>query len=62
MKLGGIHQKVIAADKAGAEIFLAPNEDGKKDSNYQMRLKRQRILEPTWRLFLLIRLMKQSIF
>ena len=34
-KIGGIEQKVVAADKAGAEIFFAPNENGEKDSNYQ---------------------------
>ncbi|WP_071395448.1 SepM family pheromone-processing serine protease [Bacillus tuaregi] len=33
-KIGGIEQKVIAADKAGADIFLAPNEAGSKSSNY----------------------------
>ncbi|MEH7882888.1 SepM family pheromone-processing serine protease [Bacillus sp. JJ1609] len=34
-RIGGIQQKVVAADKAGAEIFFAPNEEGAKDSNYQ---------------------------
>lgn len=34
-KIGGIEQKVVAADKAGAEIFFAPNGNGEKDSNYQ---------------------------
>ena len=29
----------MAADKAGAEIFFAPNEKGKSDSNYQIALK-----------------------
>jgi PDZ domain-containing protein len=38
-EIGGIHQKVIAADKVGAEIFLAPNQDGKQGSNYQIALK-----------------------
>jgi Lon-like protease len=33
--IGGIEQKIVAADKAGAEIFLAPNEGGAEDSNYQ---------------------------
>jgi PDZ domain-containing protein len=37
--IGGIDQKVIAANKAGAEIFLAPNENGVKNSNYQVALK-----------------------
>ena len=34
--IGGIHQKVVAADKAGADIFFAPNEKGVKDSNYRV--------------------------
>nr|WP_295971528.1 SepM family pheromone-processing serine protease [uncultured Bacillus sp.] len=34
-RIGGIEQKIIAADKAGADIFLAPNENGDKGSNYQ---------------------------
>lgn len=38
-RIGGIEQKVIAADKAGADFFFAPNEKGKKDSNYQAALK-----------------------
>ncbi|WP_071459338.1 SepM family pheromone-processing serine protease [Bacillus massilinigeriensis] len=32
--IGGIEQKIIAADKAKAEIFFAPNEGGAKKSNY----------------------------
>lgn len=32
--IGGIEQKIVAADKAGAEIFFAPNEKGSKKSNY----------------------------
>ena len=38
-EIGGIHQKVIAADKAGADIFLAPNQNGAKESNYSIALK-----------------------
>lgn len=38
-RIGGIEQKVVAADKAGAEIFLAPNENGVKDSNYKVAAK-----------------------
>jgi len=37
--IGGIEQKIIAADKAGAEIFFAPNEKGAKDSNYRAAVK-----------------------
>lgn len=40
--IGGIEQKIVAADKAGAEIFLAPNEKGAKNSNYQDALKTAR--------------------
>lgn len=38
-RIGGIEQKVVAADKAGADIFLAPHEEGAKESNYQAALK-----------------------
>ncbi|WFA07402.1 SepM family pheromone-processing serine protease [Bacillus sp. HSf4] len=37
--IGGISQKVVAADKAGADIFFAPNEGGKKGSNYEEAVK-----------------------
>ncbi|MEH7414217.1 SepM family pheromone-processing serine protease [Neobacillus drentensis] len=37
--IGGIEQKIVAADKAGAEIFLAPNENGSKTANYRDALK-----------------------
>ncbi|MEH7334919.1 SepM family pheromone-processing serine protease [Neobacillus drentensis] len=37
--IGGIEQKIVAADKAGAEIFLAPNEKGAKGSNYKAAVK-----------------------
>jgi PDZ domain-containing protein len=37
--IGGIEQKINAADKAGAEIFFAPNEKGAKDSNYRAAVK-----------------------
>lgn len=37
--IGGIEQKIVAADKVGAEIFFAPNENGAKDSNYNDALK-----------------------
>ena len=38
-KIGGIEQKIVAADKAGAEIFLAPNENGAANSNYEEAVK-----------------------
>lgn len=37
--IGGIEQKIVAADKAGADIFFAPNEEGEKDSNYRAAVK-----------------------
>lgn len=33
--IGGIEQKIVAADHSGAEIFFAPNENGASHSNYQ---------------------------
>ncbi len=38
-RIGGIEKKVVAADKAGAEIFLAPNEAGAEDSNYKAAVR-----------------------
>ena len=38
-KIGGIEQKIVAADKAGAEIFFAPNENDEKDSNYHRAIQ-----------------------
>ncbi|MCM3713085.1 PDZ domain-containing protein [Alkalihalobacillus oceani] len=37
-RIGGAAQKVVAADKEGAEYFLAPNENGAPDSNYEEAL------------------------
>jgi len=38
-RIGGISQKIVAADKSGVEIFFAPNELGSPTSNYQEALK-----------------------
>ncbi|MFE8703650.1 SepM family pheromone-processing serine protease [Cytobacillus sp. FJAT-54145] len=38
-RIGGIEQKIIAADKVGADIFFAPNEEGAEDSNYKAAVK-----------------------
>ncbi|EIJ81613.1 PDZ domain-containing protein [Bacillus methanolicus PB1] len=38
-RIGGIEQKIVAADKAGADIFLAPNEKGAHGSNYEIAVK-----------------------
>ena len=34
-RIGGIEQKIVAADKAGAEIFLRQMKMDEKDSNYR---------------------------
>ncbi len=34
-RIGGINHKIIAADKAGADIFFAPDDAGAEASNYQ---------------------------
>lgn len=36
LRIGGIDKKVVAADREGIEIFFAPNENGEKDSNYEV--------------------------
>lgn len=38
-RIGGIEQKIVAADNAGADIFFAPNENGAADSNYLAAVK-----------------------
>ncbi|MTH52615.1 PDZ domain-containing protein [Bacillus mangrovi] len=37
--IGGISQKIVAADQSGADLFFAPNEGGRKGSNYQEAVK-----------------------
>ena len=37
--IGGIAQKIVAANKAGVQIFFAPNENGSSESNYKEALK-----------------------
>jgi len=34
-RIGGISHKVVAADRAGADIFFAPDDRGEEDSNYR---------------------------
>lgn len=38
-RIGGIDKKIIAADKKGIDIFFAPSENGRPDSNYQEALE-----------------------
>src|SRR5699024_6788980 len=33
-RIGGIDKKVVAAHRAGIDLFFAPSENGKSDSNY----------------------------
>ncbi len=37
--IGGIDQKVVAADKAGKDIFFAPNQNGAENSDYKNAVK-----------------------
>ncbi|MBD1379908.1 SepM family pheromone-processing serine protease [Metabacillus arenae] len=37
--IGGIEQKIVAADRAEVDIFFAPNEQGRDKSNYKMAVK-----------------------
>lgn len=37
--IGGVEQKIVAADQAGAEIFFAPMENGAADSDYERALE-----------------------
>lgn len=39
LRIGGIDKKVVAADKAGCEIFFAPYEGGAENSNYELAKK-----------------------
>lgn len=39
LRIGGIDKKVVAADRAGCDIFFAPYEDGAADSNYELAKK-----------------------
>ncbi|BAB06305.1 SepM family pheromone-processing serine protease [Halalkalibacterium halodurans] len=38
-RIGGVKQKIVAAHKAGADYFLAPNEHGAEQSNYKEALE-----------------------
>ncbi|MBU8907130.1 SepM family pheromone-processing serine protease [Desertibacillus haloalkaliphilus] len=37
--IGGVKQKVVAADRAGAHVFFAPNEGGRVGSNYEQAVE-----------------------
>ncbi|GGJ43197.1 SepM family pheromone-processing serine protease [Virgibacillus salexigens] len=39
-RIGGIDKKVVAADKEGADVFFAPNEEAGEESNYQVARKK----------------------
>ncbi|CDQ19859.1 PDZ domain-containing protein [Halobacillus karajensis] len=38
-RIGGIDKKVVAASEHGADVFFAPNEEGREGSNYQIAKK-----------------------
>ncbi|WP_078595457.1 SepM family pheromone-processing serine protease [Evansella clarkii] len=38
-RIGGVNQKVIASDNAGADFFFAPSEQGIEQSNYETALE-----------------------
>ncbi|TMW73107.1 SepM family pheromone-processing serine protease [Alteribacter natronophilus] len=38
-RIGGVKQKVIAADSAGAAVFFVPNENGVEGSNYEIAME-----------------------
>jgi PDZ domain-containing protein len=38
-RIGGIHQKIVAAENENAEIFFAPHEEGAVGSNYDVAVK-----------------------
>ncbi len=46
-RIGGIKQKVIAAEKAGADFFFAPNEFGASTSNYVEALAAAKAINTT---------------
>lgn len=35
-RIGGIDKKIVSSDRKGIDIFFAPNEGGKEDSNYKI--------------------------
>jgi Lon-like protease len=49
-RIGGIEKKVVAADKAGADLFFAPNEEGAKDSNYQAAIQTAEDIDTSMRI------------
>lgn len=44
-RIGGIHQKIVAADNEEAEIFFAPHEQGAVGSNYDVAVKAAKDIE-----------------
>ena len=43
--IGGIDQKIVAADEEGAEVFFAPNEEGAEGSDYEIAVETAREIE-----------------
>lgn len=44
-RIGGIDKKVVAADDSGVDIFFAPNQEGKKGSNYEKAVEAAKQIE-----------------
>ncbi|UTW69159.1 hypothetical protein KHA80_19045 [Anaerobacillus sp. HL2] len=44
-RIGGIKQKVIAAERVGADFFFAPNEFNSPSSNYQEGIRSSSVEE-----------------
>ena len=38
-RIGGIDKKIVAAERKGIDIFFAPSENGRPNSNYQEALQ-----------------------
>ncbi|WP_102027281.1 SepM family pheromone-processing serine protease [Salirhabdus sp. Marseille-P4669] len=43
--IGGIDQKVVASDNDGCDLFFAPNQNGEKDSDFQVASKTAKEIE-----------------
>ncbi|WP_078430645.1 SepM family pheromone-processing serine protease [Alkalihalobacterium alkalinitrilicum] len=46
-RIGGAKQKVVAAHKAGSDIFFVPREGGREDSNYEEALATAKEIKTT---------------
>ncbi|WP_440895186.1 SepM family pheromone-processing serine protease [Amphibacillus sp. Q70] len=44
-RIGGVDKKVIAADREGCDIFFAPYEQGRENSNYQIAKETAEVID-----------------